>query len=136
MKRILFLVLIILLVIPPCKGLYYYYSNPKTAVFISKYNSRSMDSSTLDYYEKIRENYNVYIIQDSSVTSNDQEWKTAYSNSDLIFVMSLSDESLNESRDDFCENLAEILDESVGLVFGGNSLIFSGNGTSNVSGCL
>ena len=79
--------MILLLVIPICEGVYYDYSNNKTATFISKYGSRSMDSQTLDYYEKIRENYNVYIIKDFSVASHSQQWETAYENSDIIFVI-------------------------------------------------
>ncbi len=138
MKRIFFLVLIILLVIP-ISNAFYYYSNPssdKTATFISKYSSRSMDSQTLDYYEKIKENFDVYIVKDSTVVSNSQDWKTAYQNSDLIFVISLSDEVLNQTRNDFCRNLAAVLDKSVGLIFAGNSLVFSGNESNNISGCL
>ncbi len=138
MKKLIVFLILMLLIIPISKATFFYfdYSNKKNATFVSKYDSRSMDSQTLDYYEKIKEDYNIYIIKDSSVATNSQEWNEAYKNSNLIFVTNLNDYSLNESRDDFCKNLAESLDESVGLVFTGNSLIFEGNETGNMSSCL
>ena len=138
MRKILLVILLILLVMPISQAAFFYfdYSNKKNATFVSKYDSRSMDSQTLDYYEKIKENYNIYIIKDSSVATNSQDWNEAYKNSNLIFVTNLNDYSINETKDGFCQNLAEILDESVGLVFTGNSLIFEGNETDNISICL
>lgn len=137
MKRFFLTVLILLLVISPSFAIYY--SNiltNKSVTFISKYSSRSMDTQTLDYYEKISQRYGVYIIKDSLVASNDQSWKSAYKNSSIIFVISLSNETLNQTRDNFCRNLAVVLNESVGIVFAGNSLTYSGNQSSNTSGCL
>ncbi|MBL7170098.1 MAG: hypothetical protein ISS48_03700, partial [Candidatus Aenigmarchaeota archaeon] len=109
---------------PLTQALYYSTSGAeKTVTFISKYGSRSMDSQTLDYYEKIKQNYNVYIVKDLSVSGNSQDWKTALDDSDLIFLISLSDEVLNETRDDFCKNLATTLNKSVGIAFAGNSVM-------------
>ena len=136
--KIIFLFLITVLLFTPISQSigFFDYSNMKNATFISKYSSRSMDSETLNYYEKIKESYNIYIIKDSSVAANSKEWNEAYKNSDLIFVTNLNDYILNETRVDFCKNLVKVLNESVGLVFAGNSMIFNGNETNNISGCL
>ncbi|MEM5793612.1 MAG: FeoB-associated Cys-rich membrane protein [Candidatus Aenigmatarchaeota archaeon] len=131
------LVLVFLLLIPFVEAIYFGgLNNGKTATFISKYNSRSMDPQTLDYYEKLREKYNIYIIQDISVASNSQEWRIASNISDLIFITSLSTEVMNVSRENFCKNLAIIQNKSVGVIFAGNSLTFIGNSTSNISSCI
>ncbi|MBD3155500.1 MAG: hypothetical protein GF368_02495 [Candidatus Aenigmarchaeota archaeon] len=134
MRRILILSLILLILIPlnQAGGV----PNTKTAVFISKYSTRSMDEQTLDYYQRIEEYYDVYILEDTLVTKNDPKWKAYSQVSDLIFLINLNDEALNETRDSFCKNLSPALNESVGLVFAGNSVIFKGDENSSVSSCL
>ncbi len=138
MNKTFILVVIILLLIPVIRagGV----PGTKIATFVSKYSSRSMDPDTYEYYQKIKENYNVYIVQDSSVAGDSHDWKTASQISDLVFVTALSHKMLNESKDAFCENLGHILTESVGLIFAGNSLIFYSNntpdGTINTSSCI
>jgi len=138
MKKIILLFVLMILLMPMSKSIYYSTSGAsRNATFISKYSSRSMDTQTLDYYERIKQNYNVYIIKDLSVATNAQDWKSALDNSDLIFVTELSDDMLNKTKDSFCKNLASSLNKSVGLVFAGNSLTYySDNATGNISGCL
>jgi hypothetical protein len=134
MRRTLILSLIILLLIPLIQagGV----PQTKIATFISKYSTRSMDEQTLDYYQKIEEDYDVYIIEDLQVATNSPQWKTLSQISDLIFLINLNDEVLNETRDSFCKNLAPVLNETVGLIFAGNSVMFEGDENSNISSCL
>jgi hypothetical protein len=133
MRKFFYTLFIILIAFQTAQAAYYSsQGNEKTATFISQYTSRSMDPQTLDYYQQIKDNYNIHIIKDTWVADNSQEWRNAYQNSDLIFVVSLSDEVLNQRRYYFCNNLAEVLESSVGLIFAGNSVLYN----NESYGCL
>jgi hypothetical protein len=82
-----------------------------------------MDSNTLNYYDRIDDTFTVVPVQDIEVKSNSNIWTNAYKDADLIFVTSLSSEMFNESRDEFCKNLAVVLTKTKGIVFAGNSSI-------------
>jgi len=123
MKKILCL-LILLLIFPLAQA--------RNAVFISKYDSASGDINTLNYYDVINDIFsNVNITQDVEVKKNSTKWIDAYANADMIFVISLSDEMLKESRDVFCGNLSVVLNKTKGIVFAGNSNIFN----NTIFGC-
>jgi len=132
MKKIVFLV-VLLLIIPAVNA--EFFINPsvkKIATFVSKYSSTSMDETTLDYFERLKVDYSVYIIEDSLVVQNSYSWKESSEKSDLIFVISLSEDVLNETNDQFCENLGSVLEKSKGIIFAGSSSIL----TADMTSCL
>jgi hypothetical protein len=105
----------------------------RTAVFVSKYESRSIpDSNIANYYTAIGKIFSeIAIVQDIKVKQNSTDWTNAYINADLIFVISLNEEMLKESRSIFCGNLSSALHKMKGIVFAGNSNFFN----SAVFGC-
>ena len=105
----------------------------KNTVFVSKYDSASGDINTMNYYDVLRNFSNVTIIKDVKVKNNETDWINAYTDADLIFVISLSDEMLKESRNVFCGNLSVVLNKTKGIVFAGNSSIFNNEG--DIFGC-
>ncbi|MDI6826645.1 MAG: hypothetical protein QMD36_05710 [Candidatus Aenigmarchaeota archaeon] len=118
--RKFFCLLVLLLLFPVVRA--------RNAVFVSKYESSSMDINTLNYYDVINDIFsNVNIIQDVEVKKNSTKWIDAYANTDMIFVISLSDEMFRVSRDIFCGNLSVVLNKTKGIVFAGDSNIFKNN---------
>lgn len=127
MKKISFVILFFLLQIASC-----YASD--SAVFISSESSRSMvNPTTYAYFQMVQNKFpTVYIIRDTDVANNAQEWRDAYADANLIFLTGLSDEVLTTKRDNFCGNLSELLIQFKGIVFAGNAVISS----INKQGCL
>ncbi|OGI15788.1 hypothetical protein A3K63_00235 [Candidatus Micrarchaeota archaeon RBG_16_49_10] len=126
MKRILLALLVAQLFMVATYAISFY-ENPtskKSIVFVSKYDSSSMDSQTYQYFRKIRENYSVYLVGDGSVSSANSDWKSALNSSDAVFVTSLSSNALTTGRDSFCRELSSALNMTKGVVFAGNSTIF------------
>jgi len=98
-----------------------------SAVFVSRWDSRPPPFSHIyDYYTKLRDKFStVTIVKDTEVTSNTNKWKTAYENSELVFVIDVSDEVLTTQRNKFCKNLDDVLKDMKGIIFAGNSALYS-----------
>ena len=133
MKKLLLIYLIFLFLTPSVVAVFFEnQGSDKTAVFISKYSSKSMDLDTLMYYNEIYKDFSVHIVKDSSVWMNKPDWINAYEDADLIFITSLSKDALNTSKSTFCGNLSIALKGMKGIVFAGNSSIYH----SDYTGCL
>ncbi len=125
MKRLAIFLTLLFLLIPIVQS--------KNAVFVSQYSSTSMDSRTLAYFLKVRENFNVTIVSENEIIKNTATWKNTLNSTDLVFVTSLSDVALQENRSSFCGNLSVALNRTKGIVFAGESLKYT---SDTFKGCI
>ncbi len=138
-KRIIVLYLILVLLLPLVQSVPEFYPNPNSSVriaFISKYDSRSMDINTFNYFLQIKDKFSVYIIKDEWIERNTNDWQNTYPVSDGFFIMSLNDSMLKESGNNFCGNLRIVLNKTKGVAFAGNSLRVDNTLIENTSGLI
>ncbi len=128
MKRLI-LLCFILLFLPLVQAAPQFFSTPgsdRIIAFVSQYSSaNSLDFNTFEYWEKVRDSYSVYMVQDTWVVANNSDWRTAIENSDMVFVISLSDTMLSTDRSAFCDNLGAI-SKPTGVFFVGKSVYSRG----------
>lgn len=126
MKRFFLLAAIFILLINSAYAATFFMNpeNDKSITFVSKYESSSMDPDTFEYYKRLKEDYSIYIVKDEDVINEEAGWIDARDNSDLVFVMTVSDSALRGDRNNFCKGLSKTLNLTKGIVFAGNSLIF------------